>query len=416
MLSTDTLIATIEALGLLGESERTHLAELARRAGADPVSLARVLLARGWLTPFQINRLFNGKAESLVIDSYQLLDRLGEGGMGQVFLARHRRLGRLVALKIIRRDQARNAEALRRFRREVLAAAQLSHPNIVHAYDAGECGDTVFLVMEYVNGVTLKDLVLRSGPLPVSLAGDLIRQAALGLEHAYRRNLTHRDVKPANLLVTGLDSLPIPPRGHRRAAPIPLLTSGPAPVLKILDLGLARLLSAGTGVGDSATLTQTNLLIGTPDYLSPEQAADPHRADIRSDLYSLGCTYYYLLTASVPFPGGTSLEKLFRHHAEMPRPVTELRPEIPPPVARIVARLLAKKPEDRFQTPRELAEAIELLTRPETDCGETVPEITSRRTKVEAPTLPPGAEAKPPNWVYNGKMKSIYRAVLGGVR
>jgi WD40 repeat protein/serine/threonine protein kinase len=300
----------------------------------EPKALARDLLQRGWLTPFQINLLFKGRGHELLLGSYVLLERLGEGGMGQVFKARQTKLGRIVALKVIRKERLTNPDAVRRFRREIESAAQLVHPNVVVAFDADQVEDTHFFAMEYVNGVDLAKRVKANGPLAVREACDLIRQAALGLQHAYERGLIHRDIKPANLLVTEQTNL-----------------------LKVLDMGLARpnLESEDSAV---STLTQEGTVMGTPDYIAPEQARDAHKADIRSDLYSLGCTLYFLLTARVPFPGGTLTEKLLKHQMDTPTPLTELRPEVPPVVVDVVQCLMAKKPEDRLQTPGQLAEVL----------------------------------------------------------
>jgi WD40 repeat protein/tRNA A-37 threonylcarbamoyl transferase component Bud32 len=302
---------------------------------ASPRSLAKELLERGWLTAYQVNQIFQGQGSHLVLGQYLLLERLGEGGMGQVFKARHQRLERTVALKVIRKDRLTNPDAIERFQREARAAARLSHPNIVTVYDADEVGGTHFFAMEYVEGTDLSKLVKGSGPLPIAQACDSIRQAALGLQHAHEHGLVHRDIKPANLFLTA--------KG----------------VVKILDMGLARLDEPG-GAADHTTepMTHTGAIMGTPDYLAPEQAIDCHRADIRADLYSLGCALYYLLTGKVPFPGGSLGEKLAKQLSQEPRRVDNLRSEIPPGVSLIVAKLMAKRPEDRFQTPAEVAFAL----------------------------------------------------------
>jgi hypothetical protein len=266
-------------------------------------------------------------------ERYRVSRCLGAGGMGAVFEAEHRVMQRTVALKVINRSFMVNATAVERFRREVRAAARLSHPNIVTTYDAEDAGDTQFLVMEYVEGVNLGRLVRERGPLPVIEACAAVRQAALGLQQAHERGMVHRDVKPANLI---------------------RCSDG---TVKLLDFGLAAL-TAERGDG----LTDDNIVMGTPDYMAPEQAEDPRRADIRADVYSLGCTLYHLLTGEVPYPAATGMQKILAHR-EQPLPrVRHHRPEVPPKLAGVLARMLAKKPNDRYQTPGEAAAALEPFT------------------------------------------------------
>jgi serine/threonine protein kinase len=299
----------------------------------DPRALARELLRREWLTAFQANRLLQGRGQELLLGSYVLLEQVGSGGMGEVFKARNRKLGRVAALKVIRRERLADDAAVRRFHREIRAAAQLTHPNIVLAYDADQVGGTHFFVMEFVEGQELGRLIKQRGPLPVATACDCVRQAALGLQHAHERGLVHRDIKPHNLLLT------------RHG------------VVKVLDLGLARLNATAEGEA-STTVTHEGMVMGTPDYMAPEQAEESHAVDIRADLYSLGCTLYYLLSGQVPFPGGSLLQKLRRHQSEEPMPIEYLRPDVPAAVAAVVRTLMAKRPEDRYQTPAELAAAL----------------------------------------------------------
>ncbi|MFN4257817.1 MAG: protein kinase domain-containing protein [Gemmataceae bacterium] len=318
-----------------------QLEELAKLQGrfSDPRQLARQVLQLGWMTAYQINQIFQGNGQGLVLGSYILLERLGEGGMGQVFKAHHVHMGRIVALKVIRKAHVANELAVKRFRREIQAAARLSHPNIVAAFDANQVGDTHFFVMEYVDGIDLGKLIRESGPLPVPQACDIIRQAALGLQHAFEKGLVHRDIKPGNLLI---------------AKP----TSDGQAVVKILDMGVARLVE--TNLDDTAThLTQDGKVVGTPDYMAPEQARNSSTIDIRADLYSLGCTLFFTLTGKVVFSGGTAMEKLLRHQTDPPPAIETLRSDLPPALGLILRRLLAKKPEQRYQTPAELAAALE---------------------------------------------------------
>jgi WD40 repeat protein/serine/threonine protein kinase len=331
-MAIDTVAALSDALTKNRLLDATQFTQMARWQARflDPRALARELLGRGWLTPYQINQLFQGNGRDLVLGSYILLERLGEGGMGQVFKAKHQKLGRIVALKVVRKEKLADPELVGRFRREMQAVAQLSHPNVVSAIDADQTDDALFFSMEYVEGIDLSRLVKERGPLPIDKACDYIRQAALGLEHAYERGLVHRDIKPSNLF----------------------LTDG---VVKILDLGLARLQDPG---GEGEGLTQMGVIIGTPDYISPEQARNSRTADIRSDLYSLGCTFYFLLTGRAPFAGDTATEKLLHHCFDEPTPVEKLRPGIPPRIVKIVQKLMAKKPDDRYPTPAKLVIAL----------------------------------------------------------
>jgi hypothetical protein len=267
--------------------------------------------------------------------------RLGEGGTGQVFQARHQKLGRLVALKIIRPDLVADPEVVGRFYREVQLLSRLTHPNIVHAYDAGPIGRTHFLVMEYVAGIDLSQLVKQKGPLPVAEACAYVRQAALGLQHAHAQGLVHRDIKPPNLLLT---------HGGEHGA-----------LVKLLDLGLARLAGKdGVASGEKTSLLTPAgaLSMGTPDYMAPEQALDFHAADIRADIYSLGCTLWYLLTGQPPFPGGTLAVKLLAHQQRELPALEQLRPNVPASLALVIRRMLAKAPDERYQTPLEVAEAL----------------------------------------------------------
>jgi len=307
-----------------------QLAELRDRLGGrfdDAPALGQELLRRAWLTAYQVDELHRG--HSPVLGPYLLLERLGEGGMGIVYKARHRKMNRLVALKLIRRDRlAGNGPA--RFLREMQTVARLGHPNIVHAYDADEVKGRPLLVMEYVEGDSLGRLVERSGPLPVGVACDYVRQAALGLHHAHEQGVIHRDVKPSNLLLKAAEGR-----------------------VKVADFGLARLREAADD-----GLTCTGWVVGTADYLAPEQATDSRSVDLRADLYGLGCTLYCLLSGGPPFPGGSLVQKLRSHACDRPRPVQVLRPGVSAALAAVVTRLMAKRPRDRYQTAAELADAL----------------------------------------------------------
>jgi serine/threonine protein kinase len=263
------------------------------------------------------------------LGQYQLLEKLGEGGMGAVYRALHMRLKRPVALKVLPAQLLHDERAVARFRREMEAVGKLDHPNIVRASDAGEDAGWHFLVMELVEGVDLAQLSALLGPFPVADACEVARQAASALQYAHEHGLVHRDIKPSNLLMT------------------------PAGDVKLLDLGLARLYGEQAV---SEVLTATGAVMGTPDYMAPEQSFEPKAVDIRADLYGLGCTLYKLLTGRPPFDGpeyGTLAQKLLAHAQAPVPPIRVRRPEVPEALSAVLDRLLAKRPADRFGTPME---------------------------------------------------------------
>jgi WD40 repeat protein/tRNA A-37 threonylcarbamoyl transferase component Bud32 len=280
------------------------------------------------------------------LPGYEVLGELGRGGMGIVYKARDTAKGRVVAIKVIRKDRLTHADSVGRFRREAQAAARVADPNVVRVYASDSVGDTHFLVMEYVDGVTLQALLDRTGPPAVAAVCDYMRQAALGLQHIHEIGLVHRDVKPSNLMLTQTHGTP------------------PVSLVKLLDLGVAKLYQMGDDPVESlTTLTHDGAVIGTADFIAPEQLENPRGADIRADLYSLGCTFYALLTGQVPFPGGTLIQKLDRQRYTTPPAVDQLRPDVPTGVVNVVRKLMAKKPADRYQKPADLVEALEQLGR-----------------------------------------------------
>jgi len=290
------------------------------------------------------------------IPGYTILATLGQGGMGHVYKAVQERLDRIVALKVIRHDR-QDTEAIRRFRREAKAAAKLSHPNIVVVHDFDQVGDNCFIAMEYVEGTDLFQLVKDHGPLPVPQACDYIRQVALGLQHAHERGLVHRDIKPANLLVAGIQP------GQ------PLKENVLEGTVKILDMGMA-LLHGGEKDSVHGGVPSAGIM-GTPDYMAPEQALDFQKVDIRADLYSLGCTFYFLLTGRPPFDEYPLMRKMMMHQTGTVRPVWEVRSAVPEKIDAMVQKLLAKKLQDRFQTPAELAEVLSaIISAPESEPSE----------------------------------------------
>ena len=345
--SASELLDALRQTQLLGTEQLLQVERDLLPQFSPAPDLAQELVRRGWLTTYQSEQLLQGRGGELLLGPYVLLERLGEGGMGIVFKARHSLMNRLVALKVIRKERLARPEAIARFHREIRAAAHLAHPNIVAALHADDINGTHFLVLEYVEGIDLAALVRQQGPLPVRQACEYVRQAALGLQHAHERGLVHRDIKPSNLLLASGEPPPESATGGSRS---PL-----SRIVKILDLGLARLTEDACPTAD---LTGAGSVMGTPDYMAPEQAADAHQADIRADLYSLGCTFYFLLTGQPPFPNGSLTQKLLWHQHSDPQPVERLRLDVPVGVSALLHRLLAKRPEDRYQAPAEVAAAL----------------------------------------------------------
>src|SRR5215217_8114165 len=265
-----------------------------------------------------LNTLFDSR--------YRIMRKLGSGGMANVYLAEDQELGRRVAIKILNERHAGDEQFVERFRREAKNAASLSHQNIVSIYDRGEAEGTYYIAMEYLNGRSLKELILSRGPAPMSVAVDYARQILSALRFAHRNGIVHRDIKPHNVLVD--------PEGH----------------VKVTDFGIAR---AG-----ASQMTEEGSIIGTAQYLSPEQARGT-QVDQRSDLYSLGIVLYEMLTGEVPFTGDSPVEIAMRHLSDTPRPPSMVRPEIPPDLDMVVLRALAKRPEDRFQTAEEMDAELE---------------------------------------------------------
>lgn len=264
---------------------------------------------------------------------FELGDFVGGGGMGAVFRATDTMLDRTVAVKVLSRDQT-DDDILRRFKNEAQSAARLDHPNIARVYYVGEEEGWNFIVFEFIEGQNIRELVVEKGPLPLNEAINYTLQVAEALEHAYRRDVVHRDIKPSNVLVM--------PNGH----------------VKLVDMGLARLHQVESPAND---LTASGVTLGTFDYMSPEQARDPRSADVRSDLYSLGCTLYFMLTGQPPFPEGTVLQKLLSHTSDEPPDPRTLRRDLPEEVTAVVSKMLAKHPTKRYQTPSELIGRLMVL-------------------------------------------------------
>ena len=292
----------------------------------DPKVIAAVLLEDKLLTAFQSAQLLRGKYRGFVLGKYKLLDRIGLGGMGQVFLAEHGVMRKRVALKVLPPDRSQNEFARERFVREARTTGQLDHPNLIKAFDLDTDGEVHFLVLEYVDGISFQDLITRNGPLDAHRTAYYLWQAASGLAYLSGRGLIHRDIKPANLIVDRVGAV------------------------KILDLGLVR----EEDNVDDLTKREDVKFLGTADYLAPEQMASCSTVDVRADLYSLGATGYFMLTGRSPYGGKTIAEKLIAAHSTEARAAHLVNPMVPLELSVIITKLMAKKIGDRYQTPEEL--------------------------------------------------------------
>ena len=344
----------------------------------DAPAAARHLVEQGLLTRYQADAVLGRRLGELRIGNYEVLDRLGAGGMGSVFKARHLRMKRVVALKTLSLDFARTEQFLQRFQREVETVARLTHPNIVMAFDADECETGPFLVMEFVDGRDLAGEVQQGGPLSAAEALDCLLQSARGLEYAHAQGIVHRDIKPANLL--------------RDAAG----------VVKVADLGLARLTGPDSG-GVDTSITRAGGVVGTMDYMPPEQAVDATTIDHRADIYALGGTLHYLLTGRPPFTG-TSIMALLLAHQNGPIPsLVAARPDVPAGLDDLFRRMLAKRPDDRVQTMTEVVQALEAIqaagglatTRPSTAAQASTSAGRRRLVRPDRRVHPVGGRVKP---------------------
>ncbi|HWG44795.1 MAG TPA: serine/threonine-protein kinase [Gemmataceae bacterium] len=358
------LIDALREYRILDAAQLDKITRAMKGRSPDPRAVARELLKNNWITAFQANQLLQGHGAELVLGPYLLLDRLGEGGMGQVFKARHQLMNRIVAIKVIRKERLAHPDAVERFHREIRMAAQLDHPNLVRAHDASQVGDTHFLVMEYAEGSDLFQLVRKSGPLPVGQACSYIRQAALGLQHASERGLVHRDIKPSNLQVTA--------QGR---------------TVKVLDMGLARSQTPDGSEQGRPELTQACTIMGTPDYIAPEQIADPRCVDVRADIYSLGCTFYFMLAGRPPFPTTAWEEKLVCHRKVEAQAIEQIRADVPAGVGAVLRKMMAKRPADRYAAPAAVADALTSFS------GMSVPALIPMPVTVAVETPAGGQES-----------------------
>jgi serine/threonine protein kinase len=315
------------------------------RGSDDQVdSFRRFLVARRVLTEYQAALIQRGRADNFFLGGYKIVDRIGKGQMGGVYRAVHN-LGQVVALKILPASRARSQQVLGRFQREARLLTQLDHPNVVGAFQVGEAKGVHFIVMEFLEGETLDEVLKRRKRLPWGEAARVVQQALHGLQHLHERRTVHRDLKPANLMLT-------PAAGK----PDTTLHA----TVKILDIGLGRELfeeSSPEGQVDTQ-LTAEGAVLGTPDYLAPEQARDARAADIRADIYSLGCVLYHCLTGQPPFPESSVMAQLLKHATEKPAPLKSFVPDVPAELQNVLDGMLAKSPNDRFSTPAQAAAAL----------------------------------------------------------
>jgi serine/threonine protein kinase len=374
-LSLDEFTRSLSECGLMtAEEVRSFVGGLsADQRPTTAEQLAREMVTLGKLTKYQAQAIYQRKTSYLVLGNYVLLERIGRGGMGQVFKAKHKKMDRIVALKVLSPVAMKSPGAVKRFLREAKAAAKLAHPNIVTAHDADEDKGMNYLVTEYVDGETLAMIVRQHGAMSLGRAVDYIVQAARGLEYAHSNGVIHRDIKPSNLLLDKQGTV------------------------KILDMGIARVdeFVGKLAFGSAEEMTNSGVIVGTPDYMSPEQSNDIRVADARSDIYSLGCTLYFLLTGQPAFSGETVLQKIMAHR-EQPVPfLRDLRGDVPEALENVFQKMMAKRPQDRYRSMAELIAEIQkcIASRQQTTGSTSAgPYVFDETVRTGAARLPKPAE------------------------
>jgi serine/threonine-protein kinase len=367
-LKVDQFVDLVKRSGLVDNERLNQALSDVDQSVKDSGIVASSLTKAGLLTEWQSEKLLQGRHKGFYLGKYKLLNHIGTGGMGSVYLAEHLVMRHRVAIKLLPNHLAAHTSYLERFHQEARASATLNHPNMVRAYDVDHEGNIHYLVMEFVDGSDLQAIVSRSGPLPYRMAADYLRQAADGLEYAHRVGLIHRDIKPANLLVDKTGTV------------------------KILDMGLARFSDESQS---SLTMAYDQKMIGTVDYLSPEQALDSHKVDARVDIYSLGCTFYFMLTGDAPFPQGTIPQRLLQHQSAEPPDVHKIRPDCPEELIAICRKMMAKSADERYQSAAEVSQALSEYLGDAASAGESVgyarqpPPAPSRPSLNEDLTLAP---------------------------
>jgi serine/threonine protein kinase len=334
--SVEELIQLVRKSGMIDETKLSNYMkrrEFARETPPDVREFADEMVRDGIMTYFQSEQFLLGKWRGFTIGKYKLLERVGVGGMGQVFLCEHMFMKKRVAIKVLPPAKAEQPAALGRFYREARAAGSLEHQNIVRTHDIDQDGNLHFIVMDYVDGPNLLDVVKKYGQMELGRAVSYMRQVAVALDYAFRNKIIHRDIKPGNVLI------------DRKG------------VARILDLGLARFINDHS---DQLTLKYDDkIVLGTADYVAPEQVANSHSVDIRADIYAMGATFYFLLAGHPPFPTGTVSQKLLWHRTKEPTAIRSIRPEIPDGIAAIIAKMMAKDPRGRYQTPAQIVAELE---------------------------------------------------------
>lgn len=378
-LTRQSFRSVVQHSGLVSAEQLEDIDRSAASESQSAEELAQLLISRGAITEWQAQKLLQAKHRGFQLGQYQLQAKLARGGMSTIYSARNRTTGEDCVLKVLPLSRVDEASYLPRFQREARVACGLDHPNVIRVFglhcESDGKSDVHFMAMERLHGENLSEKVNRQGPLSVRLAAQLICQAARGLAYAHQAGLVHRDVKPANFVLTTDD------------------------VIKVLDLGLA---SIDSPTEDDLTRQYDERVLGTADYLSPEQAVDSHKADSRADIYSLGCTLYFLLTGHPPFPDGLLAQRILAHQTKQPVPVTEERSDVPPEFMEILDGMMVKNRQSRIQTANEVADRLTAWLEstagdPQFDASPGPPEPDSAgasETKASAPTKTP-ADTQP---------------------
>ncbi len=351
------LLNVLDRVQLLSPEQASEAARELLPHFDSAFALGKYLVEVDWLTSYQLRMILADRADDLLVGPFQILDQIGEGGVSEVFKAWDTQNGRVVALKVLREHFAGHTGMIHQFQRELKAVTLLSHPNIIKTYDAQQDGSIHYLAMEFIEGMDLARYVREHGPLTVEQACDYARQTAQGLQHAHQAGLVHRDIKPANLFLLH-PPLPTSETRDRR---------GSEPVVKIIDWGLARCVRepgqpAHVVHADSGTDMEKRSLIGTADFVAPEQARDATLADIRADIYSLGCSLFYLLTGRPPFEGTSVMQKVLQHQESEAPSLKPLRADVPDELDTLIRRMMAKNPQDRFAIPLLLVAPLRRFT------------------------------------------------------